>query len=71
MFEGQAFDYMISVCDRAREECPDFPGGQQIHWGLPDPIVIKDDRARMAAFHSITAQLSARIHNFLDSDLAA
>ncbi|MCU0511113.1 MAG: helix-turn-helix domain-containing protein, partial [Anaerolineae bacterium] len=34
-FAGQMFDYVITVCDRAREVCPAFPGGQQLHWGFP------------------------------------
>jgi protein-tyrosine-phosphatase/DNA-binding transcriptional ArsR family regulator len=37
-FEGQRFDYVISLCDRVREICPEFPGGPElIHWSIPDP----------------------------------
>jgi arsenate reductase len=37
-FGGQAFDYVITVCDSARQECPLFPGdGQRLHWHVEDP----------------------------------
>ena len=37
-FEGQEFDLVITVCDRAREQCPFFPGtGRKIHVSFPDP----------------------------------
>ena len=37
-FLGQAFDYVITVCDQARQVCPVFPGaGQSLHWGYEDP----------------------------------
>ena len=37
-FTGRRFDYVISLCDRVREVCPEFPGGPElIHWSIPDP----------------------------------
>ena len=37
-FTGERFDYVISLCDRVREVCPEFPGGPElIHWSIPDP----------------------------------
>ncbi len=37
-FEGQEFDYVITVCDSAKEECPYFAGGKRrIHKSFPDP----------------------------------
>src|SRR5207247_3289327 len=37
-FAGQRFDYVISLCDRVREVCPEFPGGPElIRWRIPDP----------------------------------
>ncbi len=62
----QPFDYVITVCDKAREVCPTFPGqGAQMHWGLPDPTAIQDDQARAAAFTRTAHQLQARITYFL------
>jgi arsenate reductase len=37
-FAGERFDYVITVCDSARERCPAFPGGgKRIHWSVEDP----------------------------------
>src|SRR3990172_9765195 len=37
-FEGQEFDYVITVCDTARQACPAFPdGGKRLHWSVEDP----------------------------------
>lgn len=36
-FQGRAFDYVVTVCDQARETCPFFPGDKQIHRNFPDP----------------------------------
>lgn len=36
-FLGQKFDYVITVCDSARESCPVFPGANPMHWPFPDP----------------------------------
>ncbi len=67
VFAGQKFDYVMSVCDRAREICPVFPGGQAIHWSFPDPVTIEDAPARKAAFEQTARQLRMRIEHFLDA----
>src|SRR3989338_4383202 len=37
-FLGQRFDYVITVCDKASETCPTFPGtAKRLHWSFPDP----------------------------------
>ncbi len=36
-FKGQKIDYVITVCDNAKESCPIFPGGKLMHWPFPDP----------------------------------
>lgn len=65
-FEGQAFDYVITVCDRAREVCPVFPGdGQQLHWGFSDPVTIADPDQRAVAFEQTALRLQSRIGYFL------
>jgi protein-tyrosine-phosphatase/DNA-binding transcriptional ArsR family regulator len=38
VFTDQRFDYVISLCDRVREVCPQFPGSPEVtHWSMPDP----------------------------------
>jgi protein-tyrosine-phosphatase/predicted transcriptional regulator len=61
-FIGQHFDYIITVCDRAREVCPVFPGlKESIHWSIPDPAAIEDESERRRAFHHTATQLANRI----------
>jgi protein-tyrosine-phosphatase len=62
-FLGQNFDYIITVCDRAREVCPVFPGYPlQIHWSFPDPVEVEGSESqRLAAFREIALQLNRRI----------
>ncbi len=65
-YEGHSFDYVITVCDKARENCPTFPGdGQQLHWGYSDPLAIPNAEQRQAAFMQIAQRLRIRIEHFL------
>jgi thioredoxin type arsenate reductase len=66
-FLGQRFDYVITVCDRARAICPVFPGGSEtLHWGLDDPAEAEGTEAeRMAVFDRVLKEVSARIHAFM------
>jgi len=66
-FLGQRFDYVITVCDRARATCPVFPGGSEtLHWGIDDPAeAAGTDAERQAAFDRALRELSGRIHTFL------
>lgn len=66
VFAGQHFDYVISVCDRAREVCPVFPGSQIIHWSFPDPAAIANSEQRKAVFEQTAAALKQRVQYFLD-----
>lgn len=67
-FASEPFDFVITVCDRAREICPTFSGSAvSIHWGYPDPVVIEDDTQRAAIFKQIALHLKARIGYFLST----
>jgi protein-tyrosine-phosphatase len=58
-FGGQRFGYVITLCDRVREVCPEFPGQPQlIHWSIADPAGEADPRA---AFRRVAAELRTRI----------
>jgi protein-tyrosine-phosphatase/DNA-binding transcriptional ArsR family regulator len=60
---GRRFDYVISLCDRVREVCPEFPGGPElIHWSIPDPSREPGpDEETLPAFERIAAELETRI----------
>ena len=72
-FLGQSFDYVITVCDRARQSCPVFPGsGNSLHWGLEDPAEVEGtDAERLAAFKQTYLELNQRIRPFVEVALRA
>ena len=55
----QEFDYVITVCDNAREQCPVFPGQvKQIHWSFDDPAAAEgDELARLAVFRRVRDEI--------------
>ncbi len=65
-FLGQPFDYVVTVCDRARESCPVFPGGgESIHWGFDDPAeATGTEPERLAVFERILGEISTRLRLF-------
>jgi thioredoxin type arsenate reductase len=60
---GQTFDFVVTVCDNARESCPIFAGApERIHWSIADPSAVEGDkRARLRAFRIARDELTARI----------
>jgi ArsR family transcriptional regulator, arsenate/arsenite/antimonite-responsive transcriptional repressor / arsenate reductase (thioredoxin) len=60
---GRRFDYVISLCDRVREVCPEFPGGPEVtHWSIPDPAREPGaDAQTLPAFERTATELCARI----------
>lgn len=65
-FVGQPFDYVITVCDNAKESCPVFPGkAKRIHWSFEDPAAVEgSEDERLHAFRHIRDQIRARIEAF-------
>ena len=58
-FTDQRFDYVISLCDRVREVCPEFPGTPQaMHWSVRDPGA---GDGGLRAFERTAAELETRI----------
>jgi arsenate reductase len=66
-FLGQQFDYVITVCDQAKEACPVFPGSHQsLHWGYDDPAeATGTEEERLAVFRSVFTQMGMRINEFV------
>jgi len=56
------FDRVITLCDKVREVCPEFPGSPALtHWSTPDPAASGDDAATYPAFVEVADDLDARI----------
>ena len=72
-FLGQPFDYVVTVCDRARESCPYFPGAQEtLHWDIDDPAEATGSEAeRQAVFDRVLAEIRDRIGVFILTALRA
>ena len=66
-FQGQSFDWLITVCDRARRECPVFPGVQNTaHWGIDDPGEVEgDEETRLGAFRAARDEIRNRVRLLL------
>ena len=64
---GEPFDYLITVCDDAKEACPFFPGaGQRLHWSLPDPAAAEGtEDERLEVFRSVRDRLKDNIEGEL------
>ena len=67
-FLGQQFDYVITVCDRARQTCPVFPGSENtLHWGLDDPSEVEgSDAEKLEAFRRTAMELTIRLRPFIE-----
>ncbi len=63
VFAGQRFAWVISLCDRVREVCPEFPGHPEtIHWSIANPAAgDADDDATYPLFQQTAAELATRI----------
>jgi protein-tyrosine-phosphatase/DNA-binding transcriptional ArsR family regulator len=68
-FTGRSFDYVVSLCDRLREVCPEFPGSPEtIHWSLRDPAREPGtDAETLPAFERTAAELETRIGFLLEA----
>ena len=65
---GRRFDYVITVCDRARQTCPVFPGRHKmLHWDLEDPAEVEGtDDDKLEAFRRTRTEIGMRIRPFVE-----
>lgn len=63
---GQRFDYVVTVCDQARQTCPVFPGvHESLHWGYEDPAAAEGtEEQRLVVFRRVLVQMSERVRQF-------
>ena len=68
-FAGREFDYVITVCDNARESCPVFPGETvRVHQSFDDPAAVEGAwEERLAAFRRVRDEIRARLRAFISA----
>jgi arsenate reductase len=67
-FIGQEFDYVITVCDNAKESCPIFPGrAERIHRGFEDPPApgAADEATTLAIFRRVRDEIRDWMESFI------
>ena len=66
--ENADFDYLITVCGNADENCPFFPGmGSRLHWPFEDPAAfIGPEPDKLAVFQKVRDQIKAKIQSWLE-----
>ncbi|MDE3019620.1 MAG: arsenate reductase ArsC [Nitrospirota bacterium] len=66
-FLGQHFDYVVTVCDRAKETCPTFPGATTLsHWSFDDPAATTGSpEERRKTFRRVRDEISVRLLQFI------
>jgi len=71
-FAGQDFDYVITVCDNAKQSCPIYPAKtKRIHWSIEDPAALQgSEEERLAAFRRIRDELRLRLQRFAETEAA-
>src|SRR5881227_1546132 len=63
--EREPWDFVVTVCDRAKEACPIFPGQPVLaHWGMPDPAEVAGDEAMKRLSKGVCRRSVARFPNF-------
>ncbi len=70
-FDGERFDYVITVCEDSDNSCPVFTGEaeQRLHWPFPDPASAEgDDESTSALFRSVRDRIRVRLEKFVESE---
>lgn len=67
-FAGQKFDYVITVCDNAKENCPFFPAStERIHWSFDDPAETKgNNEEKLAVFRRVREEIKEKLSGFFE-----
>ena len=67
LFLNKKFDYVVTVCDNAKESCPVFPGNAKyLHWSLKDPAAIEGTKEeKLTAFRKIRDEIQNKVLEFI------
>ena len=66
VFAEEEFDFVITVCDHARETCPVFPGGRQLHWSFDDPAAAAGTQdERLPVFRRVRDEIRTQLRDFV------
>ena len=71
-FRGRAFDFVVTVCGHARENCPFFPGGAKVvHAGFEDPprmaLGVEGEEAKLDCYRKVRDQIRAFVEGLPES----
>ena len=65
-FRGKPFDYVITVCNHAKESCPMWPGARHLlHWSFDDPAAETDPVQRRRIFGRVRDEIGVQVRQFI------
>jgi arsenate reductase (thioredoxin) len=69
-FQNQKFDYVITVCDNAKENCPFFPAStERIHWSFDDPAeAAGDEEQQLNVFRRVRDEIKEKLQHFISAN---
>ena len=69
-FKNSKFDYVITVCDNAKESCPLFPGNAKlIHWNFEDPADVEGGmNEKLFAFRKVRDKIEEKVIEFIENN---
>jgi arsenate reductase len=68
-FDGQTFDFVVTVCDAAKDECPVFPSATtKLHWSFDDPAsATGNEEQKMRVFRRVRDEIRHRVRRFVET----
>ncbi len=66
LYKDDCFDYVITVCDNAKENCPYFPGSKMIHWNIKDPATAENNSEQLNIFRNVRDEIKQQAENLLN-----
>ncbi len=70
-YADQTFDWVITLCERAREDCPIMPGAETVHWCFADPALVASETEQRRVFRETVLGLKRRVELFVTATRGA